>query len=199
MVGLKTTTWIQRNKHQLTETKDYADSIGMKKPDVIDYGPGAMVSFFERALPSGIKSDWTISQKLMRSVARPIENALRKTGLFPLSSPEIGEVLETFRSLDPKSVYFVDIDERVLEIIEEAESPVNTVRAFQHDLTSSRFCLDGDIVLAYHVASRTNHPQISLRNIEASVKVGGLLSTTALGVDAESFVKRGLSLYQRIY
>lgn len=199
MVGLRTTTWSQRNKVRLAEAMEYATSMSMENPDIIDYGPGAMVSLFQRALPSGIRGDWTTSQKLMRSVAKPIESVLRKTGIFSLSSPELTEVIDTFKGLFPKTVYFVDVEPGVLRLVDKMKTDYNRVRGYEHDVSSSKFRFNGDIVLAYNIVQRTDDPSRALRHIEASVKPRGLLSTTSGEVDLEAFVKRGNSLYQKRY
>jgi len=197
-MSLRTTTWKERNYNRLQETRKEAIKLGLLTPTIIDIGPGGLVAFLFYYFPKGDYSEWTLRESIVRGMLKLVESPLRKTSLFPLQSSEPGEIVEIFGDLNPRALYIVDLEPRVIEAAKRLLGGLNinsSVRYMNVDISAQQIPYQGEIVIAFNVASRTMSPQKSLESIANSVANGGLL-TTDQNVDLPAFtqIKSGIYL-----
>jgi SAM-dependent methyltransferase len=199
-MSLGTTTWRQRNQDRLTLARHCALEIGMTRPVLLDYGPGAAVNFLLDCLPFGDKNSWTLYDKIRRGLVKFPESVLRKSGVFSLETSEPEEVAYVFSDLSPQRICVVDKEQRVIDavrrLVERNGLPV-PVEYHVLDLQHDHLPLQGDIVFAYNVAERVEGHERALERIANTTRKGGLLSTTMLS-PPPGFEQRAEGLYQRI-
>lgn len=197
---LGTTTWRKRNTGKLETTKAAALKFGLTQPVIVEYGPGAAVKNILSKLPEGSKAEWSTGQKIRRDFIKVSESILRKTRLFKLETTEPEEILEIFGDLKPKKIHVIDRDVPVLEAVQRQLSDHPLQVPFEThlvNLNTDTFPHQGDIVIAYNVAKRTENPEASLQKIANSTKAGGLL-TTGSDVTPEGFERISLGVYRRL-
>ena len=117
MTYLATTTLRNRSYDRMEVARDEAIKLGISNPTIIDVGPGGLVSFLFNYFPVGKPEKFTAQQKFVRAIMRFVENPLRKTNLFGLESSEPKEIVEVFGELEPKKIYVVDIERKVIESV----------------------------------------------------------------------------------
>ena len=195
-MGLRTTTWKDRNLDRLQEAKREANTRDYKNPTIVDIGPGGVVEFLADYFPSGKKDDWEYETRLMRFLLRPFESGLRKTGMFRLRSYEVEEVLRVFTDLNPMQVYVVDCEREVLDATPR-DPRIKRVKA---DISREPIPCTGNIVICYHTIERAADTRKGLGNVLASVEIGGLISTTMPPetiADYPAFRRVGMHVYTR--
>ncbi len=180
-MNLATTTFEKRNLDKLKRVKQEAMKLGMYNPVITEIGPGGLINFLFKYFLSGHKKEWNAYEKFRRGIVKPLETALRHTNLFGLQCCEPKEIDELFKDLDPKVIYVIDCEKKVInavkDMVEKGELS-NNFEYQQMDITSEKIPYKSDIVIAYHVVRQTSNPQVALETIISSVKKGGLLSIT---------------------
>ncbi|MBI2658022.1 hypothetical protein HYX08_05000 [Candidatus Woesearchaeota archaeon] len=175
----RTSTWAGRNYERLQRVKEEAARLQLQNPTIINVGPGGVVDFLFDYFPVGKMKGWTKKEKLAWQILRVVENTLRRAELFDLRTSEPQEILNIFQELEPKQIYVVDREQKVLDAVKRLsfvrEYPLLIDYALVN-VANQPIPFKGDIVVAYRVAQRTSNPRKSLENIAESVNNGGLLS-----------------------
>jgi hypothetical protein len=194
---LATTTLRNRSYDRMEMARDEAIKLGMYNPTIINVGPGGLVSFLFDCFPIGKPENFTQQQKLVRAIMKLIENPLRKTNLFGLESSEPKEITETFKELEPKKIYVVDIERKVIEAVRNMVTRDNLPPIFDYlqiDLETEQIPFQGEIVIAYAVVPVTNDRKKALDTIANSVAPGGLLSID-MDLEIRGFKRANDGLY----
>ena len=171
MSRLKTTTWRKRYFNKLLEAKEEAKNLGIINPHIIDIGPGGAVEFLLNLLPEG--QQYTLYEKIKRSVIKPLESGLRRTGYFRLATSEPHEVYEAFRELNPQKLSIIDIESAVIDAAKrsfEGNGCSIPVEYLVLDVANNNIPYQGDIVVTYNVIQRATCFNRALDNIMASVR-----------------------------
>ena len=192
-------TWKGRNYNKLQRAKEEAIKLGLNQPTILEVGPGGLVNFLFAYFPTGKRKDWTSKDTLKWKILRIVEGILRKTDLFDLESSESEEVVYTFKDLQPKRIYVVDCEPKIIEAAGRVIARNGFSKSFEYgliDVASQKLPYNADIVIAYRVAQRTSNPSKALETIANSVNIGGLLSLDR-DVELTGFHRIDRGLYVR--
>lgn len=195
-------TWPQRNAERLQKTKDTAIKLGMQHPTILEIGPGGLVHFLAPYFPSGKRKEWDIYDLISYKILRNLEPFVRLPGLFQLRTTEPEEIVDVFRDLEPKEIYVVDCEPRVIDAAKRKVESLGLGNLFDFhcmDVASGQMPYKADIVLAYRVIPRTNNPRAALENIASSVKSNGILSLNEDATNLPGFTRLSKGLYVRQY
>ncbi len=201
MSELGTTTWRKRNYDRLQRLKEEAVRIGICNPSIIDVGPGGIVNFLSKYLPSGRNADWNDYQKIQRGLIQLAERILRKTNLFSLETSEPEEIARLFEDMCPACIHIIDTESRVIEavqrMVERNELPC-TFQYHQIDVSRDEIPYRAEIVVAYNIIQRTSDWKVSLGHIANSVKPGGLLSLRTGRQEKTQFLDENLHFFNKV-
>ncbi len=197
MGGLHTTTARYRNYDLLNELKHEVIRLGIRNPTIIDIGPGGLVNFLFPYFPHE-KKERNLPEKVYRGVIKLAESVIRKTDLFDLESSEPREIVEIFADLQPKIIYVIDTEPRVIESVKKLAQNARLGVNLDYkviDIESQRVPYQGDVVIAYNVVLNKTNPT-ALETIASAVSTGGLLSITP-DKQIERFKRIQSGIYQR--
>jgi hypothetical protein len=196
---LQTTTWIRRSNDTLNYIVDNAVSMGIKSPTVIEYGPGGRVSFMAELFDYRLRHASSEDDSSVRGIVHTLESAVRKTGLFSLTTWESREIADVLYPLAPREMHVIDKEQKVIDAAKKSMNGVLSIAVRYHllDIEKDPVPLEADLVFAYNVIERTRNRKRAFETIASSVKFNGLLSTTYSPV-SDSFSLIAPGLFRRI-
>jgi len=181
MARLGTTTYGNRNTERIAKAKQEAISRGLIRPSIIEIGAGGVINFLSYFFHDMEHKDRGKFKRMNYGLVKIAESVLRKTGIFNLETFETEEIIDSFRDLNPRKVYIVDIESKVIDAVRKKILPQKPNMSLEFgliDVSREQLPHTGDIILAYNVLERVENKDYAVSSIANAVNGGGLLSTT---------------------
>ena len=197
-----TTTFAERHSLELARLRTACEERGLMYPDIVEVGPGGVVSFLFEAMGKGKKDELSSGDRTKRYFVKRIETVLRRIPFMPLLSSESMEIVNALSTLHPRQLTVMDREERILKALKPlSEKGLSNVQlsAMQHDIESGVPEVSADIVVAYCVVERCDDRDAALATLFGMVRPGGLLSMSYKHAKHPAgFDRLSDGLYQRV-
>jgi SAM-dependent methyltransferase len=164
------TSWHHRHLPFFKKLDELLRAEGSANPEIMIIGPGGVTTAAAWLLNDADRPEAHPVRKLLGDVARYSDQLLRRIPLMPLRSLEPLEVGEVLTS--PHRLIVVDRSQRILAAIRH---DIPGATCILSDICAARLPVQADVIIAFNVVCRLEHPATGMSHIAQALRGGGLL------------------------
>lgn len=164
------TSWHNRHLPQFIRLNELLAASDLREPTILIVGPGGVTRWLSPLLNDAARPDAAPPRRLIGDLARYLDQLLRRIPGIPLRTLEPVEVQRAIYV--PHRLVVADRSARVLAA---AARDVPEAKRYQVDIARQPVPIQADVVIAFNIVCRLDHPAAGMRHIVAALRPRGLL------------------------